>query len=431
MVEIIVILALIFINGIFAMGEIAIITSRKTLLQQWANDGNIKARAALKLLQEPTLFLSTTQAGITLIGIMVGAIGEAALSGYLSKKLSLISILAPYSPAISLGVVVVSITYVSLIIGELVPKRLGLYSPEKIALAMAPPMRLFSKIASPIIKVLTVSTDSLLRSLSLIGIRQPKAPPIGEEEIKVMIEQGAQAGAFEETEQGIIERVFRLNDQHASSLMVPRSNVVWLDLSDTAQGIFTVLKDNNFTRFPVCEEGLDKIAGVVHVKDLLGSPTEDLPANIRRQMRPAIFIPKQMRALKVLELFKQSGMYLGIVIDEYGSIIGLVSLNDILQAIIGNISPLDGPEDPQITQREDGSWLMDGMLPIDRFKETTGAVKLPDEDKFQTLGGFIMSQTGSVPSAGDHFEWDHLRIEVLDMDGNRVDKVLVSHRPGP
>jgi putative hemolysin len=431
MVEIIVILALIFINGIFAMGEIAIITSRKTLLQQWANDGNIKAKAALKLLQEPTLFLSTTQAGITLIGIMVGAIGEAALSGYLSKKLALISILAPYSPAISFGVVVVSITYVSLIIGELVPKRLGLYSPEKIALAMAPPMRLFSKIASPVIKVLTVSTDSLLRSLSLIGIRQPKAPPIGEEEIKVMIEQGTQAGTFEETEQGIIERVFRLNDQHVSSLMVPRSNVVWLDLSDTAQGLFTVLKDNNFTRFPVCEEGLDAIAGVVHVKDLLGSPTEDLPANIRRQMRPAIFIPKQMRALKVLELFKQSGMYLGIVIDEYGSIIGLVSLNDILQAIIGNISPLDGPEDPQITQREDGSWLMDGMLPIDRFKETTGAVKLPDEDKFQTLGGFIMSQTGSVPSAGDHFEWDRLRIEVVDMDGNRVDKVLVSHRPGP
>ena len=431
MVEIIVILALIFINGIFAMGEIAVITSRKTLLQQWANDGNIKAKAALKLLQEPTLFLSTTQAGITLIGIMVGAIGEAALSGYLSKKLALISVLAPYSPAISLAVVVVSITYVSLIIGELVPKRLGLYSPEKIALTMAPPMRLFSKIASPIIKVLTVSTDSLLRSLSLIGIRQPKAPPIGEEEIKVMIEQGTQAGTFEETEQGIIERVFRLNDQHVSSLMVPRSNVVWLDLSDTAQGLFTVLKDNNFTRFPVCEEGLDAIAGVVHVKDLLGCPTEDLPAEIRRRMRPAIFIPKQMRALKVLELFKQSGMYLGIVIDEYGGIIGLVSLNDILQAIIGNISPLDGPEDPQITQRGDGSWLMDGMLPIDRFKETTGVQKLPDEDKFQTLGGFIMSQTGSVPSAGDHFEWDRLHIEVVDMDGNRVDKVLVSHRAEP
>jgi putative hemolysin len=291
---------------------------------------------------------------------------------------------------------------------------------------MARPMRAFSVIASPLIKILTASTDSLLWSLSLIGIRQPKEPPISEEEIKVMIEQGAQAGAFEETEQGIIERVFNLNDQHVAGLMVPRSKIVWLDVSDTGEATRNVLLDNNFTRFPVCNDGLDNILGVVHVKDLLGSPVEDLPADISRQMRPAIFIPKQMRALKVLELFKQSGMYLGIVIDEYGGIIGLVSLNDILQAIIGNISPLDNPEDPQVKQREDGSWLMDGMLPIDRFKETTGAKKLPDEEKYQTLGGFIMTRTGSVPSAGDHFEWDGLRIEVVDMDGNRIDKVLVS-----
>ena len=426
MLEIIVILALIVINGIFAMGEIVIVSSRKTRLQQWANEGNAKALAALKLSQEPTLFLSTTQAGITLIGIMVGAIGEATLAGRLAKRLAEISFIAPYSSFISLAIVVVCITYVSLIVGELVPKRLGQYSPERLASSMARPMRAFSVIASPLIKILTASTDSLLWSLSLIGIRQPKEPPISEEEIKVMIEQGAQAGAFEETEQGIIERVFRLNDQHVAGLMVPRARIVWLDAGDTGEAIRNVLLDNNFTRFPVCDNGLDNILGVVHVKDLLGSPVENLPADIRRQMQPAIFIPKQMRALKVLELFKQSGMYLGIVIDEYGGIIGLVSLNDILQAIIGNISPLDNPEDPQVKQREDGSWLMDGMLPIDRFKETTGAKKLPDEEKYQTLGGFIMTHTGSVPSAGDHFEWDGLRFEVVDMDGNRIDKVLVS-----
>jgi putative hemolysin len=430
MVEIIVILALIFINGIFAMGEIAIVTSRKTLLQQWANEGNVKAKTTLKLLEDTTLFLSTTQAGITVIGIMVGAIGEAALSGFLAKKLAAFSIITAYSGALSMGIVVVCIAYISLIIGELVPKRLGLYSPERIALVMAPPMSIFSIVASPIIKILTVSTDSLLRSLALIGIKQPKEPPISEEEIKVMIEQGAQAGAFEETEQGIIERVFRLNDEHVAKLMVPRSKIVQLDVSDTPEALRAVLLDNNFTRFPVCNGELDKILGVVHVKDLLGSPVEDLPADIKRRMRPAIFIPKQMRALKVLELFKQSGMYLGIVIDEYGGIIGLVSLNDILQAIIGNISPLDDPEEPQVTQRGDGSWLMDGMLPIDRFKETTGVKKLPDEEKFQTLGGFIMTRTGSIPSAGDYFEWDHLRIEVMDMDGNRVDKVLVTHIEG-
>jgi putative hemolysin len=357
---------------------------------------------------------------------MVGAIGEATLAGRLAKRLAEVNFIAPYSGFISLAIVVVCITYISLIVGELVPKRLGQYSPERLASSMARPMRAFSVIASPLIKILTASTDSLLWSLSLIGIRQPKEPPISEEEIKVMIEQGAQAGAFEETEQGIIERVFSLNDQHVAGLMVPRSKIVWLDAGDTGEGIQSVLLDNNFTRFPVCDGGLDNILGIVHVKDLLGSPVEDLPADINKQMHPAIFIPKQMRALKVLELFKQSGMYLGIVIDEYGGIIGLVSLNDILQAIIGNISPLDDPEEPQVKQREDGSWLMDGMLPIDRFKETTGVKKLPEENKYQTLGGFIMTHTGSVPSAGDLFEWDGLRFEVVDMDSNRIDKVLVS-----
>ncbi|MGB7569278.1 MAG: hemolysin family protein [Chitinivibrionales bacterium] len=426
LIEILIILMLIVINGIFAMGEIVIVSSRKTRLQQWANEGNLKAQAALKLSQEPTLFLSTTQAGITLIGIMVGALGEATLAGHLAKRLAEIRVIAPYSSLISMAIVVVCITYVSLIVGELVPKRLGQYSPELLASAMARPMRIFSVIASPLIKILTISTDSLLWSLSLVGVRQPKEPPISEEEIKVMIEQGTQAGAFEETEQGIIERVFRLNDQHVARLMVPRARIVWLDVSDTPEGLQSVLLDNNFTRFPVCSEGLDKILGVVHVKDLLGSPVGDLPADIKRQMRPAIFIPKQMRALKVLELFKQSGMYLGIVIDEYGGIIGLVSLNDILQAIIGNISPLDNPEDPQVTQQEDGSWLMDGMLPIERFKDIAGIEKLPDEEKYQTLGGFIMTYTGSVPSTGDRFEWDRLRITVVDMDGNRIDKVLVT-----
>ena len=426
LIEILIILMLIVINGIFAMGEIVIVSSRKTRLQQWANEGNLKAQAALKLSQEPTLFLSTTQAGITLIGIMVGALGEATLAGHLAKRLAEIRVIAPYSSLISMAIVVVCITYVSLIVGELVPKRLGQYSPELLASAMARPMRIFSVIASPLIKILTISTDSLLWSLSLVGVRQPKEPPISEEEIKVMIEQGTQAGAFEETEQGIIERVFRLNDQHVARLMVPRARIVWLDVSDTPEGLQSVLLDNNFTRFPVCSEGLDKILGVVHVKDLLGSPVGDLPADIKRRMRPAIFIPKQMRALKVLELFKQSGMYLGIVIDEYGGIIGLVSLNDILQAIIGNISPLDNPEDPQVTQQEDGSWLMDGMLPIERFKDIAGIEKLPDEEKYQTLGGFIMTYTGSVPSTGDRFEWDRLRITVVDMDGNRIDKVLVT-----
>ena len=427
--QIIIILVLLVINGLFAMSEIVIVSSRKTRLQQWINEGNAKAKKALDLAQEPTLFLSTVQAGITLISIMVGAIGEASLSGKLAEKLHRISFIAPYSTVISLIIVVIVITYLSLIIGELVPKRLGLYSPERLALALSPSLRLFSNIVSPLVKLLSASTDTILWSLRFFGIRQPKEPPISQEEIKVMIEQGTAAGAFEEAEQDIIERVFSLNDQRVGRLMTPRPKIVWLDLNDDPSSIRVTLHANDFTRFPVCDGEIDKIVGVIHVKNLLDSCIANLPLDIRKHMRPPIFVPKQMPTLKVLELFKQSGMYLAIVIDEYGSIIGLVSLNDILEAIIGNISPLENPMEQHAIRRDDGSWLMDGILPIDRFKEITGKGHLPDEKKYRTLGGFIMAQTGSVPKAGDHFQWEGLRIEVVDMDGNRIDKVLVGPIP--
>ena len=427
--QIIIILVLLVINGLFAMSEIVIVSSRKTRLQQWINEGNAKAKKALDLAQEPTLFLSTVQAGITLISIMVGAIGEASLSGKLAEKLHRISFIAPYSTVISLIIVVIVITYLSLIIGELVPKRLGLYSPERLALALSPSLRLFSNIVSPLVKLLSASTDTILWSLRFFGIRQPKEPPISQEEIKVMIEQGTAAGAFEEAEQDIIERVFSLNDQRVGRLMIPRPKIVWLDLNDDPSSIRVTLHANDFTRFPVCDGEIDKIVGVIHVKNLLDSCIANLPLDIRKHMRPPIFVPKQMPTLKVLELFKQSGMYLAIVIDEYGSIIGLVSLNDILEAIIGNISPLENPMEQHAIRRDDGSWLMDGILPIDRFKEITGKGHLPDEKKYRTLGGFIMSQTGSVPKAGDHFQWEGLRVEVVDMDGNRIDKELVGPVP--
>ena len=427
--QIIIILVLLVINGLFAMSEIVIVSSRKTRLQQWINEGNAKAKKALDLAQEPTLFLSTVQAGITLISIMVGAIGEASLSGKLAEKLHRISFIAPYSTVISLIIVVIVITYLSLIIGELVPKRLGLYSPERLALALSPSLRLFSTVVSPLVKLLSASTDTILWSLRFFGIRQPKEPPISQEEIKVMIEQGTAAGAFEEAEQDIIERVFSLNDQRVGRLMIPRPKIVWLDLNDDPSSIRVTLHANDFTRFPVCDGEIDKIVGVIHVKNLLDSCIANLPLDIRKHMRPPIFVPKQMPTLKVLELFKQSGMYLAIVIDEYGSIIGLVSLNDILEAIIGNISPLENPMEQHAIRRDDGSWLMDGILPIDRFKEITGKGHLPDEKKYRTLGGFIMAQTGSVPKAGDHFQWEGLRIEVVDMDGNRIDKVLVGPVP--
>jgi putative hemolysin len=427
--QIIIVLVLILINGLFAMSEIVIVSSRKTRLQQWANEGSAKAKTALDLAQAPTLFLSTVQAGITLIGIMVGALGEAALSGSLAEKLHRITLIAPYSTIISLVIVVIVITYVSLIIGELVPKRLGLYNPELLAVALSPFLRLFSRVVSPLVKLLSASTDAILWSLRAVGIRQSDEPTITQEEIKVMIEQGTAAGTFEEAEQDIIERVFSLNDQRVGRLMIPRTKIVWLDINGAPASIQRTLRANDFTRFPVCDGDLDKIVGVIHVKSLLDSCIANLPLDLKKRMRPPIFVPKQMPTLKVLELFKQSGMYLAIVIDEYGSIIGLVSLNDILEAIIGNLSPVDIKKEPQVARRDDGSWLMDGMLPIARFKEIVGAQELPGEEKFQTLGGFIMAQTGLVPKAGDHFDWEKLRFEVIDMDGNRVDKVLVGAVP--
>jgi putative hemolysin len=428
--QIIIILILIIINGLFAMGEIVIVSSRKTRLQQWVNEGNAKAKTALDLAQEPTMFLSTVQAGITLIGILVGALGEAMLSGKLAEKLHRIHAIAPYSMAISLVLVVIVITYISLIIGELVPKRLGLYDPERLALVLSPWLRLFSVIVSPVVKILSSSTDAALWSLRALGIKQSQEPTISQEEIKVMIEQGTAAGTFEEAEQDIIERVFSLNDQRVGRLMVPRTKIVWIDLNDTPAAIQRTLRANDFTRFPVCDVDLDNIVGVVHVKSLLDSCIANLPFDIKKRMRPPIFVPKQMPTLKVLELFKQSGMYIAIVIDEYGSIIGLVSLNDILEAIIGNLSPVDKKKEPQVTRRDDGSWLMDGMLPIERFKEIVETDRLPDEEKYQTLGGFIMAQTGCVPQPGHRFTWENLRIEVLDMDHNRIDKVLVSKDAG-
>jgi len=425
-VQIVIIAVLLLINGLFAMGEIVIVSSRKTRLQQWANEGSAKAKIALDLAQSPTLFLSTVQAGITLIGIMVGALGEATLSGKLAEKLNTVPFIAPYSTVISLIIVVIAITYLSLIVGELVPKRLGLYNPERLALALSPLLRFFSIAVSPLVKTLSASTETVLRMLTFLGIKQQAETPITQEEIKVMIEQGTAAGTFEEAEQDIIERVFSLNDQRVGRLMIPRTKIVWLDVNGSPASIHSTLRSHDFTRFPVCDGDLDKIVGVVHVKSLLDSCIANLPLDIKKRMSPPIFVPKQMPTLKVLELFKKSGMYLAIVIDEYGSIIGLVSLNDILEAIIGNLSPLDSAREPQVIRRDDGSWLMDGMLPIDRFKEIIEKDRLPNEEKYQTLGGFIMAQTGSVPKEGDHFEWESLRIEVVDMDGNRIDKVLVA-----
>ncbi|KJH70778.1 hemolysin family protein [Aliterella atlantica] len=422
--EILLILLLIFANGVFAMSEMAIVSSRKVRLQNMANQGDKKARVALELADAPNRFLSTVQVGITLIGILAGAFGGATISARLANNLDRVSWLAPYSQALSFGVVVATITYLSLIVGELVPKRLALNSPETIAANVAKPMRTIAAIASPVVHLLSASTDLVLR---ILGISASTEPQVTEEEIKVLIEQGTEAGMFEEAEQDMVERVFRLGDRPVSALMTPRPDIVWLDLEDSAEENRKKMIDSANSRFPVCQAGLDNVLGIMPVTDLLARSLSGEALDLTVSLRQPVFVPESTRGLKVLELFKQTGTHMALVVDEYGVIQGLVTLNDILVEIVGDVPSADELEDPQAVQRDDGSWLLDGMLAVDEFFELFGVHEPQGEHRgsYQTLGGFVITHLGRIPNAADSFEWDGMRFEVMDMDGNRVDKVLV------
>jgi putative hemolysin len=419
--EMLIILVLIILNGVFAMSELAVVSARKARLQQWADTGDGKALTALELADSPNRFLATVQIGITLVGILAGAFGEATIAETLVIRLSSYPLLEPYSKVISLAVVVLGITYLSLVIGELVPKRLALYSPERIARAVAVPMNVLSLISFPVVRLLSVSTDVIMRLL-LRGRASPE-PPVTEEEIKVLIDKGTQAGVFEVAEQDMVAGVFRLNDRTVDALMTPRTEIVWLDLGDTSDEIQHKFTSSGYSRFPVCQGNLDNVLGVVQIVDLLARRLEGQPVDLSALLQAPQFVPETASASGVLELFKESGVSLALVIDEYGGIQGLVTVDDIVKEIVGDIE-LDRPK---IIQREDGSWLIDGMLPVDEFKELFEISKLPGErrDRYQTVGGFVMSYLGRIPSSADHFETGGLYIEVIDMDGKRVDKVLV------
>ncbi|MDZ8028593.1 MAG: hemolysin family protein [Nostoc sp. SerVER01] len=422
--EILIILVLIIANGVFSMSEMAIVSARKVRLQQLANQGDAKARVALKLAESPNNFLSTIQVGISLIGILTGAFGGATIANRLAVYVRLVPALAPYSEPLSFGIVVLIITYLSLIIGELVPKRLALNNPEGIAAFVAIPMRALSAIASPMVHLLSASTDMVLR---LLGVTQSTEPQVTEEEIKILIEQGTEAGTFEEAEQDMVERVFRLGDRPVSYLMTPRPDIVWLDLDDSAEENRQKMVDSAYSRYPVCQGGLDNVLGVIPVTDLLARSFRGEQLDLTVGLRQPVFVPESTRGLKVLELFKQTVTHMALVVDEYGVIQGLVTLNDIMSEIVGDVPSTDGQDEPQAVQREDGSWLLDGMLPVEEFLELFGMEEWESEERgsYQTLGGFVITHLGRIPAAADHFEWEGMRIEVMDMDGNRVDKVLV------
>ncbi len=422
--EILIVFLLIVANGVFAMSEMAIVSARKARLQQLANQGNKKAKVALDLANSPNRFLSTVQVGITLIGILAGAFGGAAISARLETQLKQIPFLAPYSSSISFTVVVIIITYLSLIVGELVPKRLALNSPESIATSVSIPMRWLSKVSSPIVNLLGMSTEMILR---LLGSHSSTEPEVTEEEIKILIEQGTRSGIVEEAEQSIVGRVFELGDRQVRTLMTPRPEIFWIDIDDPVEENRRSISENSFTRILVCQEDLDHVLGFIKVTDLLTRSLSGQPLDLTANLRRPLFVPETTSVLKILELFKQGETHFAIVVDEYGVIQGLVTLNDILLELVGDIPSWDNPEEPQKVQREDGSWLLDGMLPVEEFLELFGLEDLLEESEgnYHTVGGFVITHLGRIPAAADHFEWQNLRVEVMDMDGNRVDKVLV------
>ena len=423
--EVLVIFLLLLINGLFAMSEMAIVSARKIRLQQLANSGNRSARITLKLAHDPNKFLATVQIGITSIGVLSGAFGGATLARKIATWLNAIPSLQPYSEAIGVVIVVISLTYLSLIIGELVPKRLALNGAERIAMAVAAPMNFLSAIASPLVKLLGASTDFVLW---VLHIKPSTEPLITQEEIEILIEQGAQSGVLDEAEQDILESVLRLDEQRVGALMTARPQIVWLDLDDSPETMRQKIVLSPYSRFLVSKDNLDNILGVAYVRDILAQTFTDAPLDLKVLLRPPLFVPENMSTLKLLDLFKRKGTHIAVIVDEYGVIQGMITDTDILESIVGDLPASDEPEEPEAIQREDGSWLLDGMLPIDRLKKLLDIERLPDEEfgDFQTLGGFMIYRMESIPISGEWFECNNWRFEVVDMDGRRIDKVLVA-----
>jgi putative hemolysin len=431
-VEIGIILLLVLMNGAFSMAELAVVSARKVRLRQRAEEGDTASAAALDLAENPNRFLSTVQVGITLIGTLTGAFGGASMAGDLAEVLRRWPALAPYAGQLALFLIVLAVSYLSLVLGELVPKRLALSNPELIAARVAGPMRMFASLGRPLVWLLSVSTDAVAR---LLGIQKPNDSPVTPEEITVLMEQGEQVGVFEEAETDIVEALFRLGDLRAGALMTPRTEIDWIDPDDPLEVSLREVIESPHLHFPVGRGSLDSVTGIVRGKDVLAlarTMPEDPEAtgviDISHLIQPARFIPESLPAFQTLAVLKEAAGNLALVIDEYGGVLGLVTLFDVMEAMVGGISAAGEPVEPDAVQRDDGSWLVEGMMRIDTFKDLLDIEELPNEERagYQTLGGFVMAQMGEVPKPGQNFTCCGWRYEVVDMDGMRVDKVMVS-----
>ena len=423
--QIAIIVALTLLNGLFAMSETALVSSRKARLGQRAETGDRGARTALELVDEPTRFLSTVQIGISLIGVLAGAFGGATLAEPLAGVLDGVPGLAPYSWAVAFVVVVAAITYLSLIIGELVPKRLALNDPEAVSSRLARPMHFLSILASPGVWFLSASTEVVLR---LLGARRSEDPPVTEQEFETLLEEGARAGVFEEEERELVGRALRLDDRPVRELMTPRPKIVWLNTEDPPREHRRLVVEHRHSYYPVARGDLDEFLGFASVKDAWARMLNGESVDLLEALQPPPLVSEGAPATAALEAFKSSGVPVALVIDERGNCEGLVTLTDILEALVGEVPDLHTPaEEAPILRRADGSWLVDGLLAADDFKARLGLRKLPSEPRgdYQTVAGLVIEQLGRIPTTGDCFEWGGLFFEVLDMDGHRVDKVLV------
>ncbi|MFA6923428.1 MAG: hemolysin family protein [Bacteroidales bacterium] len=418
--EIFLVLCLIVLNGIFAMSEIAIISSRKSKLEDLMRKGNKNAKAVLFLIDTPSKFLSTIQIGITSIAILIGFFGSMELTINTQNILSNSGLINPYSHNLAIAIVVIIITFLSIVIGELIPKRIGMSNPEAISLIVVKPVMLLLRITTPFVWLLSFSTDFIF---NVFGIKKKYKSQVTEGEIKALIEEGTNVGEIQEIEQDIVERVFHLGDQRIAALMTNRTDIIWLNVNDTVETTKNKIATNNHSVYPLCNEDIDDVMGIVYSKDLFIALLNESNLDLKKYMKPVNVIPSDHKAYQVLEKFKESKIHYAIIVDEYGTTEGVVTINDILDALVGDIT---GADEPEVVKRSDGSWLIDGRMAFFEFIHEF-EIENYDYSKiyFHSMGGFVVHQLKAIPKSGDKFDWHGYRFEIVDMDGNRVDKILL------
>ena len=423
---------LILLNGVFAMSEVALLTARKARLQRLVAEGDRSASAALAMGENPNRFMSTIQIGITSIGILNGIVGEAAFAEPLGQWLMTVGVPGNYASMLATALVVIVITYVSIVIGELVPKRLGQINPETVARFVARPMSWLALGSRPFVKLLSASTDLVLK---MMGVDPASVSTVTEEEIHAMLAEGSDAGVIEQNEHAMVRNVFRLDERQISSLMVPRSDVVYLDVEESVEENLAKVADTDHSRFPVCRGGLDDVIGFVHTKQLLAQSLRGQAIDFTQHLQEILYVPETLTGMELLENIRSSNTQIALVLDEYGEVQGLITLQDLLEAITGEFASPDD-ENSWALQRDDGSWLLDGLIPIPELKDRLQLRTVPEEDKarYQALSGMLMLVLGRMPQTGDTIVWESWKLEVVDMDGKRIDKVLampVSTTPAP